>query len=116
MVKTIYEQRLDYVSSHVDQTFLVEDLLRKELVHYEDIYGWVDNEAGERPQIFQWKVFTNFWACDFERLIRANIPVLETRFGTWVGITSYGSPYNLYVYPELIRALFGDVLEHKKTA
>ena len=24
----------------------------------------------------------------------------------WVGITSYGSPYDLYVYPELINAIF----------
>ena len=44
MGKTIHEQRLDYVSSHFDQTALVEDLLRLELVHYDDIYGWVDDE------------------------------------------------------------------------
>ncbi|HMU87068.1 MAG TPA: hypothetical protein PKC11_05500 [Agitococcus sp.] len=39
-------------------------------------------------------------------MITAGIPVLTTDYGSWVGITSYGSPYILYVYPELINALF----------
>jgi hypothetical protein len=39
-------------------------------------------------------------------LSSAHIPVIDSEYGTWVGITSYGSPYDLYVYPELINAIF----------
>ena len=109
MVNTIHEQRLDYVSSHVDQTHLVESLFQKQLIDFEDIHGWETWENETRPDIFQWKLFTNFWTCDYERLIKAKIPVLETTFGTWVGITSFGTPYSEYVYPELINALFGHI-------
>jgi hypothetical protein len=43
---------------------------------------------------------------DYDRLKVEKIPVLNTEYGVWVGITSFGSHYDLYVYPELINALF----------
>lgn len=33
--------------------------------------------------------------------------MLDTELGTWVGITSWGSPYEVYVYPQLIQAIYG---------
>ena len=44
---------------------------------------------------------------DYERLSSAHIPLIDSEYETWVGITSFGSHYDLYVYPELINALFG---------
>ena len=37
---------------------------------------------------------------------KAGIPLLRTIYGTWVGFDSFGSPYDLYVRPQLIRAIF----------
>ena len=83
------QRHLDYVSSHIDQTYLVESLLSSGQVGWDSILGWEADGNGDKPEIFQWKVFTNFWTVDHERLIRAKIPVLESNYGTWVGITSY---------------------------
>lgn len=99
-------RHLDYVSHHVNQTHLVNDLLGKGILLYEDVEGLHPNEYGEYPEIFQWLVFPHFYETDYERLSKAGIPVLDSDYGSWVGLTSCGSPYDLYVYPELIGALF----------
>lgn len=91
----------DYVSIHIDQTILVEYLLEEGVLPYDDL----TNDEGR--EVFQWLAFNNFWAADHGRLKAAKIPVLDTDgYGVWVGVTSFGSHYNLYVYPELINALF----------
>lgn len=97
---------LNYVRSHINQTSLVDDLLKRAIFSYDDIENCFDPETEESTEIFQWLTFQSFWESDYERLITAGIPVLTTDYGSWVGITSYGSPYILYVYPELINALF----------
>lgn len=66
-----------------------------------------DSTTDEYREVFQWLAFSNFWQADYDRLKAANIPVLDTdEYGVWVGITSFGSHYDLYVYSELINALF----------
>jgi len=63
-------------------------------------------------------MFPRFTSCDYEKLIEAEIPVLSTEFETWVGLKLFGSPSDLYVYPELINILFGEHADekYKKTA
>lgn len=104
---------LNYVRSHINQTSLVDDLLKRAIFSYDDIENCFDPETEESTEIFQWLTFQNFWESDYERLITAGIPVLTTDYGSWVGITSYGSPYILYVYPELINALFDLNISYK---
>lgn len=96
----------DHVSSHINQTMLVDCLLAQGIVDYDDIANLYDSTSGECREVFQWLAFNNFWLADYGRLKVANIPVLDTELGVWVGITSFGSHYDLYVYPELINALF----------
>ena len=95
-----------YVSSHVNQTYLVEAMFQLGLLDPSEIEGNYDPEADEYTDIYQWLAFPNFWGADYDCLVEAGIPVLDTDYGTWVGITSFGSPYDLYVYPSLINALF----------
>ena len=96
----------DYVSSHINQTMLVERLIEQGIVSYDEITNIYDSETDESREVFQWLAFPNFWKTDYEYLISAHIPVIDSEYGAWVGITSYGSPYDLYVYPELINAIF----------
>ncbi len=74
---------------------------------WDEVQGWHDDADGYRPEIFQWLAFPGFADWHYQSLIDASVPVLDTEFGTWVGITSWGSPYELYVYPQLIRAVYG---------
>ena len=85
---------------------LVDCLLAQGIVSYDDIANLYDSTTDECHEIFQWLAFSNFWQADYDRLKAAKIPVLDTEYGVWVGITSFGSHYDLYVYPELINALF----------
>lgn len=92
-----------HVSSWINQTYLVEQLLRNQSIPWDDL-RWENPD--ESAHIYQWLAFNHFSICDYDRLVEAGIPVLQTELGEWVGITSFGSPYELYVYPELIEALF----------
>lgn len=87
---------------------LVEHLLRLYPDWWGEIQGWPENEDEYRSEIFQWLAFPErvFCGLDYDDLIKANIPVLDTDYGTWVGLTSFGSPYEVYVYPQLIEAVF----------
>ncbi len=96
----------DHVSSHINQTMLVDYLLVQGIVSYDDIANLYDHTTDQCLEVFQWLAFSNFWQWDYDRLKAANIPVLDAEYGVWVGITSFGSHYDLYVYPELINALF----------
>ena len=96
----------DYVSSHINQTMLVDCLLAQGIVSYYDIANLYDSTTDQYREVFQWLTFSNFWELDYDRLKVAKNPVLNTEYGVWVGIISFGSHYDLYVYSELINALF----------
>jgi hypothetical protein len=106
MASQITSFHLNHVSAHLNQTYLVGELLERSIISYDDIYNIYDPETDESQEVFQWLVFPKFMQSDYERLIAAKVPVIDSELGTWVGITSYGSPYSLYVYPELINVLF----------
>ena len=118
MAHTTAEFQRAYVHQHIDQTYLVDNLLKKWIVDYCDLQWWQEDEYGNYPEIYQWKMFPRFCEQDYERLIKAQVPVLETEYETWVGITSFGSPYDLYVYPQLINIIFEDRADpiYQKTA
>ncbi len=109
MQDSLSRHHLDYVSQHLNQTFLVEFLFTiPDGISFEDIEG-----AESDTEIYQWLVFPRFSSIDLDHLITANIPVVDSDYGCWVGITSFGSHYDLYVYPELIKALFGIECSYK---
>lgn len=95
-----------YVSDHVNQTMLVNDLLKKWALYYDDIQWSYNSETDEYIDIYQWLVFPRFCKSDYDKLIEAHNPILDDENETWVGITSFGSHYDLYVYPELINIIF----------
>jgi len=104
----VNSHHVDCVTSHVNQTYLVDQLLHKGVLHYDDISWLKTDTQGDDLHVYQWLVFPKFWDFHYEKLEEAQIPVLDTDHWTWVGITSFGSPYELYVYPSLIEALFGE--------
>ncbi|NRH21329.1 hypothetical protein HOO68_04765 [Candidatus Gracilibacteria bacterium] len=95
-----------YVSSHINQTMLVDELLKKYIIPYDDIQGIYNEETEEYTEVYQWLIFNNFDSQDYSKLIANNIPVIQSEYETWVGITSFGSHYDLYVYPQIINVLF----------
>ncbi len=95
-----------YISVHINQTMLVDSLLKNNIISYDEIYGIYNEETEEYTEVFQWLVFNNFSNTDYEKLIQSGIPVIQSEYETWVGITSFWSHYDLYVYPELINVLF----------
>ena len=52
---TLSRHHLDYLSQHVNQTFLVNKLLEKQLIEYEDIHC-----LHEDTEVYQWIVFNQF--------------------------------------------------------
>ncbi len=102
-----------YVSYHINQTMLVEDLLKKWALSYDDIQWDYNSETDEYVDIYQWLVFPRFCESDYNKLVEAHNPILDTENETWVGITSFWSHYNLYVYPELINILFWTNITYK---
>lgn len=105
-METLSKFHYDYVSKHVNQTMLVNDLLKNNFLDYSDIQWGYDEETEEYTDVFQWLIFPNFYGYDYKKLVEAKVPVLETDYNTWVGITSFWSHYDLYVYPELINVIF----------
>lgn len=95
-----------YISVHINQTMLVDSLLKSNIISYDEIHGIYNEETEEYTEVFQWLVFNNFSNTDYEKLIQSGIPVIQSEYETWVGITSFWSHYDLYIYPELINALF----------
>lgn len=92
---------------------LVEDLLKKWCLNYDDIQWSYNSETDEYIDIYQWLVFPRFCESDYDKLVGANNPILDSENETWVGITSFGSHYDLYVYPELINILFGTNIRYE---
>lgn len=120
MTKRTLSDAYNIVSNHLGQTSLVNKLLEnwtidKSLIQYKKIdnesweegdwYFKEDSDA-ELPDIYEWLIFPTFWDSEYEKLVNAWIPILRIDEEDWVGITSYGSHYDLQIYPELIRALF----------
>lgn len=95
-----------YVSSHINQTMLVDELLKKYIIPYDDIQWIYNEETEEYTEVYQWLIFNNFDSQDYSKLIANNIPVIQSEYETWVGITSFWSHYDLYVYPQIINVLF----------
>lgn len=112
---TIFELKMyyKYVSDHINQTMLVEDLLKNWALSYDDIQWSYDSETDEYVDIYQWLIFPRFCRADYDKLVEAHNPILDSENETWVWITSFWSHYNLYVYPQLINILFGTNISYE---
>lgn len=95
------------VSTHRNQTLLVEELLKTGFLDWSEVWNLEDTETGEDRAVYEWHFFTELDGYDHITLQREGIPVLRSDYGDWVGFDSFGSPYDLYVRPQLIKALFG---------
>ena len=102
-----------YVSDHINQTMLVEDLLKKWALSYDDIQWSYNSETDEFVDVYQWLVFPRFCRYNYDKLVEAHNPILDSENETWVGITSYGSHYDLYVYPQLINIIFNTNISYE---
>lgn len=103
------------VDDNFSQTKLVNKLIEDWIFSSSLIEYWItdldeeEEESGKWENsfdIYEWLVFPKLWDSDYEKLIQAWIPVLKTDYGNWVGTTSYGSHYDIQIYPKLIKALF----------
>lgn len=95
------------VSTHRNQTLLVEELLRTGFLERSEIRNLADPETGGDRTVYEWHFFTELDGHDHLAPQRAGVAVLRSDYGDWVGFDSFGSPYDLYVRPSLIKALFG---------
>lgn len=59
MVNLSFDLRL--ITTHVNQTYLVDNLLRKGVLEYEEILNYQENEHGDYPDIYQWLLFPKLW-------------------------------------------------------
>lgn len=69
MVTSQADFQLEYVSEHIDQTRLVNNLLHDGFFDYDEVLGWDAEEDGYRSEIFEWKVFPRFLPDDYNRLV-----------------------------------------------
>lgn len=95
------------VSIHRAQTLLVNELLRTGFLDWDDVRNSTDPETGDPASIFEWHLFPELFGSDYDSMEKSGIPLLRSEYGTWVGFDSFGSPYDMYVRPQLIKAIFG---------
>ena len=87
------------------QTALVDEALRNGFFSYDDIANLYDGD--DAKEIFQWAAYdANDW--DRQRFDKAGIPYLHNDYGTWIGLTSFGTSWEVYVVAELAGALYSD--------
>lgn len=119
------------LDSLVCQTTLVEDALKADFFSYDDIQNnytpcgecsdctkviHKDDEDGEpedcqepiTPEIFQWALYPDASEFDAKKLDKAHIPYLWNDYGLWIGLTSFGTSWEVYIIPELCDALYND--------
>lgn len=115
MTSMTLDDAYSIVDDNFSQTKLVNNLIDDWLISPSLIEYYIadlddeEEESGEWERtfdIYEWLVFPRLWDSDYEKLIQAWIPVLKTEYGNWVGTTSYGSHYDIQIYPNLIKALF----------
>ena len=96
------------VSTHVNQTGLAEALLASSFFREEAFSSWADPETGEPYEVFEWHSFPYLHRRDYDALeASGKFPMIRSQFSTWVGFTSTGSSYDLYVHPDLLLAIYG---------
>ncbi|MDO8945297.1 MAG: hypothetical protein Q7U75_19100 [Desulfobacterales bacterium] len=105
--KSLLPSHVRAVSTHRPQTLLVEELFRTGFLDRDDVRNSVDLETGDPAAIFEWHLFPELFGSDYDAIEKAGIPLLRSEFGTWVGFDSFGSPYDMYVRPQLIMGIFG---------
>jgi len=87
------------------QTALVDEALRKEFFSYDDIANLYDgDDAREILPVGR----LQRQRLDRQRLDKADIPYLHNDYGTWIGITSFGTSWEVYVIAELASALYNE--------
>lgn len=97
----------DFINANINEDEIVQKLINDGTLTNDDIQGYIeDPETGVYPDIYQWLKFTKFTDSEYQKLITNNIPVINSEYGSWVGITSYGMSYDDQVYPELIQAIY----------
>lgn len=74
------------------QSLLVDELLKKEILSYDDIMNLFDEETEETKEIFEWWIVSDWMA---EKLKEENEPILETDYGTWWGRTCFGQAVDM---------------------
>ena len=70
---TLRHHHLRHVSYHVNQTLLVDKLLDRQLIDYDDIHCLYED-----TDVYQWLVFVNFGQYDYEKLEEAGIPYIAS--------------------------------------
>ncbi len=99
---------VDLLGRLTEQTMLVEKLFTDGLFDYEDIEHRLtntDDQDDDPQEIFQWAYFP---ASEYEikRLEASDIPYLNNDYGIWIGITSFGTSWEIYVAEQLANALY----------
>ncbi len=79
-----------FVNSHVssNETMLVNDLLKKEIYHWEDL----ENLSAEDKEIYEW------WSCNdwfIEKLLARGEPILRTDYKDYWGRTCTGQAISM---------------------
>ncbi len=83
----------EFVNQHIgeNQTMLIDELLKNEIVHYEDIVNLYDDDE-EPEEIFEW------WQADewlLNKLEAKGEPVLRSDYGNWWGRTCTGQAIHM---------------------
>lgn len=69
------------------QSALVEELLNKEIISYDDFVNLYDEETDEYQEIYEYWIVSEWLA---EKLEQESEPVIKSDFGTWWGRTCTG--------------------------
>ena len=121
------------------QTLLIEMLIKKEIINYEDINNlfWIDQDEidnlnekiektsdAEKIEELEQEIeelenaesseiyqwiATDLSEISLQRLDKAGIPYIDNGFGQWIGRTDFGSAQDIYFIPSLASALYGDI-------
>ena len=92
-----------------NKTFLVEELLKKEVFNYDDINNLFDpDNEDDQSEIFAWYSIPYLSDNDKARLDNAKHAYISNEFGNWIARYDWGSARDLYFLPSLADTLFNE--------
>lgn len=95
----------DFISQNVlwNQTSLVNELLEKELIAYEDIVNVYDEEDDAVQEVFSWYLVSDYL---FDMLKDKGEPVIDALNCKWWGRTTFGQAIEM---DSVIEDIFADL-------
>jgi len=75
------------ISPYMDDTFLVQEMLGQGLFSTAEMKGTRCKQAFDH--VYQWLNADHLFKVDLQKVIQTGVPVIDSQYGTWVGVPKF---------------------------